>query len=392
MPRAKVRIRRSARSLAATLAAALVAAALFASAAEAVPATFWGVVPQLTPSEAQFQRLHRGGVDSIRIGIDWGSLQPKKNGPVEWAGIDELVERAALSGIEVLPFVTGAPAWAVPQGIVPGTGGNAKAAAHLPVSGGAATAWKSFLEQAVLRYGPVGSFWVTHPALPERPIRTWQIWNEENFKYFVAKPDPAEYGKLVSLSYTAIKSEDPGAKVILGGMFAKPKGGRFLKVSGKKKRLANPTSPNYYASYFLEQMYAHSPGIKAKFNGVALHPYTPAYRYLAGEIEEFRKVLTLNGDAGKGLWITELGWSSERPNPAVDQFAKGVSGQARELRGAFSLLSAMQAKWKLQRVYWFSVDDAAGSCNFCGGSGLFAEGFKPKKAWYEYVKFAGGTP
>ncbi len=28
-------------------------------------------------------------------------------------------------------------------------------------------------------------------------------------------------------------------------------------------------------------------------------------------------------------------------------------------------------KWKLQRVYWFSVDDQAGACNFCDGSGLF---------------------
>ncbi len=36
-----------------------------------------------------------------------------------------------------------------------------------------------------------------------RPIRTWQIWNEPNFKYFVAKPNPGEYGKLVKISNAA---------------------------------------------------------------------------------------------------------------------------------------------------------------------------------------------
>jgi Glycosyl hydrolase catalytic core. len=138
-------------------------------------------------------------------------------------------------------------------------------------------------------------------------------------------------------------------------------------------------------------MYKRNPGIKAKFNGVALHPYTGKYQDLTPEIEEFRNVLTANHDPGKGLWITELGWSSQAPTP-TNIFAKGMAGQATQLKGAFSLLARNQAKWKLQRVYWFSVDDAAGACNFCGGSGLFAEGFVPKKSWYAYVKFVGGTP
>ncbi|MBA3866899.1 MAG: hypothetical protein H0X42_11250 [Solirubrobacterales bacterium] len=384
MRKATIRIGRRARGLTAVLAVAMVAAAMFASAAQAVPATFWGVVPQETPSQEEFQRLQRGGVDSVRIPIGWASLQPNRGGPIDWTSVDAIVERAAQTGTEILPFITGAPTWAVPPASVPGTGNAAKAPAHLPVTGSAATAWRLFLEQGVLRYGPAGSFWVTHPALPERAIRTWQIWNEENFKYFVAKPNPAEYGLLVKLSYKAIKGVDPGAKVILGGMFSKPKGGQ--------KKTANRSSPNFFASYFLEQMYKHNPGIKTKFNGVALHPYTPGYTYLSQEIEAFRAVLAQNKDSAKGLWLTELGWSSEPPNPSVNIFAKGIAGQARELKGAFSLLVRNQAKWRLQRVYWFSVDDLAGACNFCDGSGLFGEGFAPKKAWYEYVKFAGGTP
>jgi hypothetical protein len=385
-----MRIGRKARACAALAIVAVLALSAFAAAASALPARFWGVVPQAAPSEEQFQRLHRGGVDSVRIPIDWSSLQPTKAGIINWSGIDQLVEHAAKSNIEVLPFVTGAPTWAVPLATVPGT--NGKASAHLPATGPAATAWRSFLQQAVERYGPNGEFWATHPAVPVHPIRAWQIWNEPNFKYFVARPNPIEYGKLVKLSFSAIRSVDPGAQVILAGLFARPKGGRFLNDSGPKPKVARPTSPNFFAGYFLEQMYKGNPGIKSNFAGAALHPYTGRYQELQGEIEEFRAVLAENKDSAKGLWITELGWSSKAPNPSVNIFAKGVAGQARELRGAFSLLRSKAAKWKLQRVYWFSVDDQPGACNFCDGSGLFAKGFVPKKSWFEYVKFAGGTP
>ncbi len=375
-------IGRGARAWTAILAVALLGMTLFAATAEAVPAKFWGVVPQETPSDEQFQLLKRGGVDSVRVPIEWGAIQPDPGGPLNWGSIDGTVRRAANAGVEVLPFISGAPAWAVPSIFVPGTGKTAKAPAHLPVTGAAATAWSNLLKGAVARYGPNGSFWAENPIVPKRPIRAWQVWNEENFKYFVAKPNPVEYGKLVKISYAALKSVDPGAQAILGGMFALPKGCRSKALPKQ----------NYCAADFLQLMYEKTPGIKAKFNGVALHPYTGKYQELTPEIEEFRDVLAANKDAAKGLWITELGWSSQPPDPLRNIFAKGLAGQAAQLKGAFSLLVAHQVKWKLQRIYWFSVDDQDGICNFCNGSGLFAQGFVPKQAWYSYVKFAGGTP
>ena len=381
MSKATKRIGRSARAWTAALAVALLGLAVFAGAARAVPANFWGVVPQAIPNEEQFQRLKRGGVDSVRIPIDWGSVQPSRGGPLVWSAVDPVIAKAAAAGLEVLPFLTGAPAWAVPSVWVPGSHHTVKAPSHLPASGAAGTAWASFVKGAVARYGPNGSFWAANPAVPRHPIRNWQIWNEENFKYFVAKPNPAEYGRLVKISYPALKGSDAGAKLILGGMFARP-----------KEALSKAKPPRaYFATDFLDQMYEESPGIKAKFNGVALHPYTGRYQELTPEIEEVRAVLRANKDAAKGLWITELGWSSESPTPS-NIFAKGVNGQAAQLKGAFALLVAKRVKWKLQRVYWFSVDDQVGSCNFCDGSGLFGEGFVPKKSWPAYVKFAGGTP
>ena len=89
------------------------------------------------------------------------------------------------------------------------------------------------------------------------------------------------------------------------------------------------------------------------------------------------------------LKVYEIGWSSKPGSRA--NFAAGSQGQARELTGAFTTLREMRSKWRIQRVYWFSVDDAPETCNFCNGSGLFKKGFIPKKSWTEFVKFTGGT-
>jgi hypothetical protein len=185
----------------------------------------------------------------------------------------------------------------------------------------------------------------------------------------------------VKISYSAVKSVDRGARIILGGMFSRPKEANFRR----RPKLA------YFAADFLQRMYRSTPGIKRKFQGVALHPYTTNYKRLTPYIEEFRRVLARNHDARKGLWITELGWSSGHPT-SNNHFAKGRAGQAAQLRGAFRLLRKKQRRWKIRSVYWFSVDDHRGACNFCDGSGLFGEGFLPKPAWFAYVRFSGGTP
>ncbi len=368
------------RAFTAVLALALLGLTIFAASASALPGRYWGVVPQTVPSEEQVERLKRGGVKTMRLAFEWGGLQGTRGTPVDFSVADRIIERAARANIEVLPFLTGAPDWAVPSVRVPGDP-NAMVPARLPASGSAATHWKRFLKDAVRRYGSSGSFWADNPTVPKRPVRVWQIWNEQNFKYFVAKPNPAEYGRLVRISYSTVKSVDRRARILLGGMFALPKG-------CKKER--RPKSP--CAADFLAQMYKRTPGIKRKFNAVALHPYSSRYQEVGPAIEEFRDVLEDNGEANKALWITELSWSSQRPDPSANVFAKGVNGQAAQLKGAFTMLRNKQRRWRLQRVYWFSVDDVVGACNFCDGSGLFGEGFTPKKSWYRFVRFAGGTP
>ena len=86
----------------------------------------------------------------------------------------------------------------------------------------------TFLAAAVARYGPDGEFWPPNPLLPELPIRDWQLWNEQNSPtFYEPKPNVERLREAARTPASkAIAREDPGAEIILGGMFGTPLGGR----------------------------------------------------------------------------------------------------------------------------------------------------------------------
>jgi hypothetical protein len=82
----------------------------------------------------------------------------------------------------------------------------------------------------------------------------WQIWNEQNSpKYYAPKVKVGGYAKLVKAASEAIKSVDPEAEVMLGGMW----GPESLK-RGKKK----PPVTTYID--YMKQLY-RVPGIKRAY-------------------------------------------------------------------------------------------------------------------------------
>jgi hypothetical protein len=364
------------------LALSILAALAPGAASAALPAGFWGVVPAGSATTEQLRTVKEGGVESVRVPINWSAVQSSPGALPDWSSVDPTVRAAVENGLSVLPFLSSPPQWAVSY---EGIGGGAQAPRSLPVQTAAQqAAWREFLRLAVFRYGPGGSFWTENPLLPERPIRIWQVWNEENYKYFAARPSPSQYGKLVVESYADLRSADAGARIVLGGMFIRPKDGNAKAKPGQIKRA-------YFAADFLERMYRTTPGVRGKFLAVALHPYSYSYKELTPQIEEVRAALKRERDAGRAIWLTELGWSSGHPDEANgnNKFEKGPQGQARELTDAFRLLRSKAAAWRIKRVYWFSLTDAPGTCNFCDGSGLFGEGFVPKPAWSAYKRLAG---
>ena len=146
------------------------------------------------------------------------------------------------------------------------------------------------------------------------PIRTWQVWNEANFFYFAYPASPQRYAKLLKISSPAIKRVDPGAKVILTGLFGEP------TASGPK---------GMPAAKFLEILY-RTPGIKSRFDGIALHPYAVDAETLEELVEELHEVTVENHDRVP-LYITEMGWGSQNDFKHV-AFEQGIQGQVKQLK------------------------------------------------------------
>ena len=349
---------------------ALVASFVFlATAAPAdarLPRDFFGIVPQTPLSGEDTNRMRQGGVDSVRVPVSWATVQPTPTPAYDWRELDEAVAVTARSRLEVFPFLFQTPRWI------------SRRDNRLPVDNGRQLrAWSAFLRAAVERYGPRGEFWREHGPgtadfVPRQPIRTWQIWNEENFFYFTRPASPRRYARLLKASRRAVNRADPGAELVIGGLFGDPKG-------------RPPQAMD--AVQFLDRLYRVR-GVKRSFDGVALHPYAADVESLRRLTEAVRQVVRRNHDRA-GLYLTELGWGSQR-NPRRVAFEVGLREQARELRRAYGYLIGNRRRLNLKQVYWFTWKDLAGSCNFCDSTGLFRRGgrFRAKPAWHTFVSIA----
>jgi hypothetical protein len=372
------------RLIPATLLLAALGIALFTGAQQGdakppitAPLGFFGVAPQTSLTSEDARYMKAGGIESLRWPLIWEAIQPTRRGGYDWSSFDPIVSIAARAGLQVLPSIGSPPRWVTRK---PTT---------MPVDNARQrSAWQAFLRAAVARYGPGGTFWKQHqtggigpapiytpePAIPNVPIKSWQIWNESNFFYFAFPVSTSRYAKLVTISSTAIKSVRPGAKVILSGLFGEP------TTDGNK---------GMSAAKFLEGLY-RVPGLKTRFDGIALHPYAVDAETLEELVEGFHDVALENHDR-PAFYITEMGWGSE-DNFEHDAFEQGVQGQVRQMRASYEYLLANRTRLNLKQVYWFSWKDAKGLCDFCDSVGFFREGprFHPKPSWRAFVALTGG--
>jgi hypothetical protein len=353
------------------------------------PKGFFGVAPQTAITEKDVKYMKAGGIEAIRAPLIWAGVAPTKKGAYNWGSFDPIVQEAAREGLSVLPFVIATPKWV------------AKKETTLPIYNGTQRkAYVKFLRAAVERYGPGGQFWVEHspkkiheeqvkekkgpiyelpgahlkPIPKPMPIKTWQVWNEANFFYFAYPVSPHDYARLLKLSSPVIKKAEPGAKVMLTGLFGAP-------TAGAKRGMP--------AAQFLEEIYK-VPNIKSYFDGVALHPYAIDSEQLEELVEAMHNVTVENHDRVP-LYITEMGWGSQN-DFHIDAFEHGVRGQVEELRKAYSFLLQNRTRLDLKQVYWFSWKDLPESCAFCDSVGLFKSGpkFRAKPSWRAFVAITHG--
>ena len=356
------------------LGAALPSASGKATVSAAGPAAFFGISPQTDLDSKDLRLMRRTGIGSLRFPIYWSLTEPAP-GDFDWRATDAFLISTSGHGFGRLPVIWGSPSW-VTRRPRPGSCGFSAArceALQLPVHGPAQRrAWSDFLRALVERYGPAGEFWERHPELPSEPIRTWQIWNEPNDHRF-AEASVRSYVRLLRVTAPALRSGDPGAGIVLGGLYATP-----------------PVEPSFDATTFLARLYRHR-GVRRLFDGVALHPYAVDPDEMADRIEAVREVMRRNRDGRSGLYLTEFGWGSQTWAAGGDRFEPGPATQADYLRRAWEILLANRRQWGLRTAYWFTWQDipaASTRCDFCDSMGLLDLDGLPKPALRRFAQAA----
>jgi hypothetical protein len=331
--------------------------------ARTAPVSFTGMVPQGPHTARDLELMESSGVRSIRLPMYWMEIQTESTFVAEpdFDAFDRQVRLAAEHGIRVLPFIWGSPEWVASKQVA------------LPIANPwQQWGWTAFLRDAAERYGPGGDFWREHDDITRRPIRMWEIWNEQNIVTFSGSTDPAPYARLLRVSGRVLHRVDPGAKVLIGGLFGRP-----LQVP-----------PNTASGDFLNRLY-QSPGIKRHFEGVALHPYVSDAGAMRAQIGNLRRIMRRHGDGGTRLYVTEVGWGSDSNE---SRWERGPRGQVRELRQAMNMLLAHRREWRIGGVWWYSWVDLYDSCQFCDSAGLLTVDREAKPSWYLFNSWTGGDP
>ncbi len=308
-----------------------------------VPQGFVGVdanYPLFSPAmpiddAGQLNSMVADGVQSIRVAFNWAAAQPYQGWgqvpadqeseftnaggrPIDFAATDEIVAEAAQHGLTVLPTILYAPQWDA----LPNPDGVATPKRTAP--------YAEYAAALVQRYGPHGSFWPAHPAIPRLPIRMWQIWNEPNIPFFWPQPFARRYVSLLALAHRAIKQADPSAKVVLGALtnFAWRSIGQIYKLAGARRL----------------------------FDIVAINGFSKTPADVLLYMRFMRNALIRGGDAHKPMIASEISWPSAQGTDTrqIFDFDTTVAGQAHDIATVLPMIGRQRVRLGLIGFYYFT--------------------------------------
>jgi polysaccharide biosynthesis protein PslG len=288
------------------------------------------------------------GAKWVRISANWADAEPTKGQYNDWwlKHYDRAISLARNAGAKVVVMSYQSPSWA--------SGSSVKETAPKNPAD-----YANYMRFLATRYAG--------------KVDAYEVWNEENIdRFWSTGANAAEYVSLLKPTYSAIKSADPNAKVVFGGL-----------------------STNDYS--FVESAYAA--GAKGYFDVMNVHPYSCSTspdvvrRDGNGRItrdsylgyREVRSSMVAAGDA-KPIWFTEFGWSTTTGTCGVSE-----STQASYLTKAFQL--AEQDSY-VQVALWYNFRN--NSWNHDADElearyGLMRTDFSTKPAYQAFKSYVPGS-
>ncbi len=254
--------------------------------------------------ELKFSRMNAAGISSVRCVFAWPDMEPSQ-GAWNFARTDLVMQKASAHRVKVLVVLGFTPSWA--------NGGNTF---NYPPTNIAA--WRNYVTTVCTRYAG--------------RVAAWEVWNEENIdQFWQPARNPAAYVALLSQTSPSIRTADPGATIVMGG------------VAG------------------LDPDYLHAcldAGAADSIDAIAYHPYpetlyqgdyTPQESRCRDIVGFVRGLISTHTARPLGIWITELGWTTCAQSPP------GVSA---DTQASYMLRSLINyGGTEVARVFYYSLYD-----------------------------------
>ena len=276
-----------------------------------------------TSDQDRIARVHaRSQTTSTTFG--WAMAQPQLwqylTQTYNWTRQDEIVTEAARAGIPLLARLHGMPEYA-----------SCRWAAD--PNDNFRAGWYAFVNAAVRRYRPGGTFWQENPGLSPTTIE-WQVHNEPNLpEYWCGATAPAAYGRYFVETAQEIHSVAPQATVVSAGL------------SSTEIRSNN---------YWFTRTMLGVPGFLAQAGPIAFHPYGQYASDVMSHLNDFRDVLQQEGHGG-AMYATEFGWH-QNPTRAPHLYAGELDHKTR-LEETLSRMRAQQDALNLNSVFIYTAYD-----------------------------------
>src|SRR3954451_20543055 len=228
------------------------------------------------------------GISWARLTFDQ-SVEERTKGTFNWYVPDTMIAALARHGVRGAASFMGTAGWDADPSVASACGSRA---APYDLAG-----WSSWVRAAARRYGPNGTFWSQHPALPSLPIQTWEVGNEVNSGvYWCPGANPEQYAQVYSASAGAVGAVDPSGQVIVGGL---------------APRFGWKTATDLDVPSFLSRMTAADRTLASSIPAVAVHPYAGSAPDALQTIAKFRRAMRGAGMPDTPMIANEIGWYTQ---------------------------------------------------------------------------------
>jgi polysaccharide biosynthesis protein PslG len=288
----------------------------------------------------------------IRIDVNWNVIQNAGPASYDWSRFDVVVNAVRSRGMRVLAGILYTPPWARPAGTN----------ANFPPSN--LEDYAAFVKAAVRRYAPMG-------------VHAYEIWNEPNIANFWApRPDVARYVQLLRLAYAAVKSGDPSATVVSGGLSP------YGAYGQEDPEHVNPLR-------FLQLMYAN--GARGSFDALGWHPSNyphglafarwSAWSQLLQTSPSARSIMSTHGDGRKRIWATEFSYPTGNASASVSEAAQ--AGLV-----AKTFVALRRWPWAGPAFFFSYRDEGTNQRSIDQNFGVVHFDYSPKPAYRAYQRAA----